>query len=453
MNIHFGPESDAPNGSLCVSVADPAAAAMLARRLYNDHIAITKLPNLVTTASAGYERAEEAFVDRCILLIDELGNSVRDAFEGVAAVCRNVTRFREAATSTTLHNVFAGQPAVCIGAGPSASDYLERYADALYGCRVFCCDAMSGTLNRLGIQPDFVTTVERPPDTAQLHDPGQDWSVLAPLFACPAAVAKYSRACWWLTADPVVRWLLHDYQPQNAVLSSGVLSVAGALHAGCDPIVLVGHDLAMAGERTHAGSAAALSQELASILSDSDPQLQRRSMQVDGTRTSHLWQMMRRNIEDHLARYPGRTVYRYHSGPYLPISGTTLVDTHPTMLAVVRPSHVPNDPGYDPSNPSWSAACAAEAMQSMVERAECVIETNMTGADAAHALVIDTVLGSHSSKACVAYLLQVLYSAAHMRCSLGRNYEATVNRLAHTIAQHGEALVDALVQLHNELAE
>ncbi len=198
-----------------------------------------------------------AIESRIAQFVEDLGNSVYDCWEGARNVIRNATRFANAPTSDNLRNTHRGCPAICLAAGPSATpEMLARIRGLKSTHIVFSAEVMLGACKRAGFAPDFVSIIERPPGTTQfVKGLGADSTLIATAVVDPATVAEFPRVVWWRGGDRFYDAFFPGVEPQMAGRSTGVLSIAAAILAGCNPIYLVGHDLAYApGHVSHCSS-------------------------------------------------------------------------------------------------------------------------------------------------------------------------------------------------------
>lgn len=171
--------------------------------------------------------------------------------------CRNVAmNFNHLVSSPSidvLRDRFRGHPGIVVSAGPS----LGRSLDALAGWKgrgVICAvqTAVRPLMNK-GVRPDFITTLdyhemsrkffEDVGDLSDAHliaEPKAAWAVLDH-YPGPISVLDNTWA----------RLVLGDELAGRGGLPAGAtvahLAFYFALHLGCDPIILVGQDLAYTG--------------------------------------------------------------------------------------------------------------------------------------------------------------------------------------------------------------
>lgn len=172
---------------------------------------------------------------------------------------RNLPRLLTAPPVDTLEGRGAGWPAVICGAGPS----LDRNLSAVHAWRdravMIGVDTTLRPLLARGIEPDYVVGVD-PTGLNARHLTGvgalrHAWLVAEPSLAPPALAAFGDRlSCYRVSDNHPWPWLL------DAGIDCGMLHVWGsvltaafslAVRLGCDPIVLVGADLAYTQDRPY----------------------------------------------------------------------------------------------------------------------------------------------------------------------------------------------------------
>ncbi len=289
------------------------AALHTLRHVFADHSEILTLAqtDVIGTANPEWTDAIETRLSR---FIEDLGNSVFDCWEGARNVIWNGDRFAGAPTSDQLRGTMAGMPAICLAAGPSATPEALAKIRALSKTHiVFSAEVMLGACHRAGFAPDFVSIIERPPGTTQfVRGLGSGSTLIATAVVDPATVAEFPRVLWWRGGDRFYDWLFPaDSEPLMIGRSTGVLSIAAAVHAGCNPIYLVGHDLAYGPDRvshcalSHAEAADSLARAQENV-PDCYGREQTEAEGWDGgtVYTNGFWNLFRQDIETILADAP-----------------------------------------------------------------------------------------------------------------------------------------------------
>jgi len=162
-----------------------------------------------------------------------------------------------------LRNKFAGKPAVIISAGPSLDkniDILKEYQDKVV---IFCVGTALKSAVKHGIKPDFLTIVESNDCTAQVLgvDTSEMNMILMPLthekFHKIPAKRKFN---FYPKNDFTAIWLAKHLEISiDDYFNKGTVSLCALFSAkilGCNPIILIGQDLAYSDGRCYAGDSA-----------------------------------------------------------------------------------------------------------------------------------------------------------------------------------------------------
>ncbi len=154
---------------------------------------------------------------------------------------------------TRLANVFKGVPALVLGAGPSLDTSLAELAGFKGKALFLGAASVMGPMATLGMAPDLAVAIEAKDESRQFSDANLDRTYLA-----AATSGHENHFSAWLGKKA-----LFHLQPWVAKLSGGGIGLPNGGHAtsaafslailwGCDPIILVGQDLAYSGGRIHA---------------------------------------------------------------------------------------------------------------------------------------------------------------------------------------------------------
>ena len=184
------------------------------------------------------------------------GNDIIDSFMGLDHASSNARLILPAPTIGEMKGFFGATPIISIAAGPSVKRHLDQLRRLQDRCILVACDAVLHGLLDAGIDPHFVTPLERVDlIKPMLTRAGESRSIYAGLPVCPPeAVAAFGegrtiglscgdRLYDWLTPEPTLRI--------NTGLSTGTLSVSVACALGTGPVYLVGHDLAKDENASH----------------------------------------------------------------------------------------------------------------------------------------------------------------------------------------------------------
>ncbi len=167
-----------------------------------------------------------------------------------------------------VHQRFQGLPGIVIAAGPSLDKNVHELQRLNGRAVTFAVDTAQTTLKSAGFEPDFVVTCDPTPlnfsHFENVDDLGRSFLAFHP--ECNhRIVEKYGMHPYFLPlCDQQTVFLEHlipQDGPQDRVdrgMMVGQLAYNLARHMGCDPIIIIGMDLAFPrdGGTTHAKSAA-----------------------------------------------------------------------------------------------------------------------------------------------------------------------------------------------------
>lgn len=185
------------------------------------------------------------------------GNDILDSFMGIYHAAQNAPTLLNAPTLTDIAGRYGRTPAISIGAGPSLTRHLDEIRELQDKCILVACDAVLPGLLKAGIQPHFVTPLERLRANAVFSQGAEDTRcIFAGLPVChPDTLAPFrGRVLGVAGLDRVYDWLWPGDEARVRIMtgsSTGVLSFSVAMAVTQGPIYLVGHDLAKEGGVTH----------------------------------------------------------------------------------------------------------------------------------------------------------------------------------------------------------
>ncbi len=164
----------------------------------------------------------------------------------------NLAFYAGGAGTDELIDATKGYPAVCVGAGPSLAKNIDLLRDPRLRAKVVVIAAQT-TLKPLldrGIEPDFVTALDYHEISQRFYEglaSLQRATLVAEPKVNPAVLANFPGSKR-ITRDSFLNRLLGPAAPDIKRIKPGTtvahLSFYLAQHLGCDPIILVGQDLA-----------------------------------------------------------------------------------------------------------------------------------------------------------------------------------------------------------------
>jgi hypothetical protein len=178
---------------------------------------------------------------------------------------RNSIKAAEAISMDRLRNRFEGVPAVIVAAGPSLDRNVHLLNEIQGRALIFVVDTSYRVVQPRGIDRDFVVTVD-PKDATRTHfadrPPRGDDILIATsgtpedlwdMFPDPKVFGDFLSE---QDPTPIIQWLSEVLGYEISRFWGGgsvAISALGAAHVmGCDPLILIGQDLAVLPNRTHA---------------------------------------------------------------------------------------------------------------------------------------------------------------------------------------------------------
>lgn len=284
----------------------------------------------------------------------------------VPNTCANLTAWLDSPGVVVLHGSCAGLPAAVVSPGPSLEDDLGVLHAERHKMVLIAVDTALAPLLRRGIVPDLVVSidmsegnarnyraVEIPPDCRLIFEP-----MVHPSIPSRFDGARFVGLSWQPVgaeqpSGALSRWiasLTTDYGRLVGLGSTSITAFGLAQTLGCNPIVLVGQDLAYPDRKTYAAGVAHAGDK-------GEPPGELEAMDVHGNPvpTSAAFVLFRRHLEQ-LIRTGSQTVFNssqrgaFISGAgVLPLAdalaGRKAIDPPPSMrLARAAADWTPPDP-------------------------------------------------------------------------------------------------------------
>ncbi|MGB9667615.1 MAG: motility associated factor glycosyltransferase family protein [Thermosulfidibacteraceae bacterium] len=254
------------------------------------------------------------------------GNDPNDSLIGLDNVIKNIPNIILNPGVKDLKEAFKNKPAICVATGPSLNKNIDLLKEVQDRAIIICCDASLKPLLSRGIRPHIVTSLERVPQVVPFFEgiPHEElkntW-----LASCPVVVPEVYetyKGPHIITYRKFAHfeWLGIDKGMLPIGPSSANMNFKIAEYMGCNPIVLVGQDLAFAetGE-SHAegsvyGSRAVKPQEGAFFVPGN---------YTEKVLTTPVWYMFLKHFEYDIANYKGLCINATEGGAR--IAGTRIM--------------------------------------------------------------------------------------------------------------------------------
>ncbi len=273
-----------------------------------------------------YVKAMKVLRESGLYSLTFFGNSPQDSLIGIENILGNIREIVSHPGINMLYDKFVNKPAVVVATGPSLNKNKHLLKGLEEKAVIIAADASLRVLIEMGVKPHMVATLERVVEVIDLLRGFTEEQVGdVYLAACPVVLPEVyeeypgPRIIVYRNFDHF-RWLGVDKGILEIKQSAGNMAFKLAQALGCNPIMLIGQDLAYARDgRTHARGA------LFGENQDLGPEKQFEVMGNDGTPilTTHTWNQFRKAYEIDIAGYQGQCINCTEGGAY--INGTEVM--------------------------------------------------------------------------------------------------------------------------------
>jgi len=197
-------------------------------------------------------------------LINAEGNSAEDSLIGLNHHLQNIPKMLKSYTLVSLKNNINSKTAIIVSTGPSLAKQLpllKEYQDYL---TILCVDASLPILQKEGIRPDIVFSLERVEATAKFYE-NLDKELLKNTIFAPTSIShpklleniKNMQQCISMRPFSYTRMFkMHKWGYLGIGMSAANMAFEFAYLAKCEKIILIGQDLAFGEDgRTHSKGA------------------------------------------------------------------------------------------------------------------------------------------------------------------------------------------------------
>ena len=195
--------------------------------------------------------------------IFNLGNSLEDIFMGFRNTYRNTKAMATSNTFEEIKNKYINVPAIVVAAGPSLDKNIEYLKKAQGKAVILSCDACVRACENVGVVPDVVATIERVKETYEFYYKAKTFDektvLVAPTVAYPDIFREFKgkKIINYKVDDGPDAWVAEFFENMsfsNLGVSCANTAFRVAVEAGCNPIILIGQDLAFTDEKIHSDS-------------------------------------------------------------------------------------------------------------------------------------------------------------------------------------------------------
>lgn len=202
--------------------------------------------------------------DKIDSYLKAFGTSLEDMLDGFSNHYQNVDTCCICNGLDEIRGKYKGKPAILVSAGPSLDKNIKDLKDAEGKALILSCDACYNTCLENGVHPEGIATMERYRPTYEYFYEGRhfakDLVLIGPTLLWPEIFENFEgkKLLMAKSGEGVEGWWSSHF-PQIDFLSMGhscaTAAFALAIEAGCNPIILIGSDLAFTDEKRHSESA------------------------------------------------------------------------------------------------------------------------------------------------------------------------------------------------------
>lgn len=194
--------------------------------------------------------------------ISFLGNSLEDVFNGFKNNYYNIEAAVKSNSAKEIKDKFTNIPAIVVASGPSLDKNIHLLKQAQGKAVIIACDASLEACKKQGVVPDMVASIERDEPTYTYYyenkeidenivlvGPGLLWPKIYDEYKGKhIMLSKFDKTLgiegWWHSHFENVEYI-------NQGMSSATVAFSMAEECGCNPIILIGQDLAYSEGKIH----------------------------------------------------------------------------------------------------------------------------------------------------------------------------------------------------------
>jgi hypothetical protein len=205
-------------------------------------------PASLSISERYYERVVATFRNVADTYGADRGNDPYDTLVAYEHFFTNIAELMSHPGAECIKDFFKDKPAIVVATGPSLKKNMHLLKEIENSALIISADASLRILNQHNIFPHMVTTVERPPGFDAYYQglDHLDKTVFAAAsFVHPSTLKAYTGPI--LFFHRLYNFMLNLGFEKDAItmgMSTANMAYEVARHMGCNPIILVGNDLA-----------------------------------------------------------------------------------------------------------------------------------------------------------------------------------------------------------------
>lgn len=274
-----------------------------------------------------YVTAINKFNEASAYIVDFYGNDPEDSIIGIENMFENIEVIINNPGINLLYNQFKGKPAIIASTGPSLNKNKHLLKGLENKALIVAPDASLKVLNDIGVKPHLITSLERVHATVKLVSGFKKEDVENVYYAaCPVIENEAYQA---YPGPKIIvyrnfshfKWLGIERGILDIKKSSGNMAFKVAAALGCNPIILIGQDLAFDKDGlTHAkGTFYGEKQGV----SNNTEKIKVKANDGGVIETKPVWYSFLKDYEVDIAEYNGKCINSTEGGAY--IEGTEVM--------------------------------------------------------------------------------------------------------------------------------
>ncbi|WP_434511443.1 motility associated factor glycosyltransferase family protein [Desulfitobacterium sp. AusDCA] len=220
---------------------------------------VLMLPNYYVYANQNREVVKQ--IHKVLLnTVISFGNDLEDQFLGFSNICKNTDAIMNSYSFESFKGKYTDVPAIIVASGPSLDKNIHFLKNANGKALIITCDASMRACEKNGVQPDAIASIERVEATYKFYYKGrtfpEDLVLLAPGTVWPNVCAEYPGKVVLVSRNSTGFeniWMSNfdHFRFESVGHSCATLAFTAAREAGCNPIILIGQDLAYTSGKAH----------------------------------------------------------------------------------------------------------------------------------------------------------------------------------------------------------
>lgn len=264
----------------------------------------------------------EKFKEAGMSMLHLFGNDPDDSLIGIDYMFKNLKNIISNPGINVLYNKFNNMPAVVVASGPSLKKNIHLLKEIKNKAFIICAESTLKALLENGVKPNMVCSFERVLATIDSLGGYKEEDIrnvyLNAVPVIPDKAFEVYKGPKFITYRDVshFKWLKIDKGTLPVGESTANMAFETSVALGCNPIILVGQDLAFSedGKTTHIDSAFGGSNQQ---MYRDDNLIKVKGNNGEDIYTSDLWFRFLKIYERDIANYKGKCINSTEGGAYI----------------------------------------------------------------------------------------------------------------------------------------